>query len=171
MSESRPPAFEDMLASARQGSPAALGWLYRRFQPGLLRLLDVIAPDKAEDLASEVWLDVTVALPRFSGDERAFRAWLAHTARSRVIAGHRQADRRPAPSDAEAEELAAFAARVVSVLPAEQADVVLLRVVGGFDVAEVARLLGRQPATVRSLQHRALRRLARQTDTEVRSAS
>jgi RNA polymerase sigma-70 factor (ECF subfamily) len=171
VSESPPPAFEDVLASARGGSPAAVGWLYRHFQPGLLRLLDVIAPDNAEDFASDVWVDVTVALPRFTGDERAFRAWLAHTARSRVIAASRHPERRPAPSETDTEELATYAARVVSVLPTEQADVVLLRVVGGFDIPEVARLLGRQPATVRSLQHRALRRLARQTDSEVRSAS
>jgi RNA polymerase sigma-70 factor (ECF subfamily) len=48
----------------------------------------------------------------------------------------------------------------VALLPADQAEVVLLRVVGGFDVAEVAVLVGRRPGHVRVLQHRGLRRLA-----------
>ncbi len=173
VNESRRPTFEQVLVSARHGSPWAFGWLYRHFQPGLLRLLAVIAPQQAEDLAADVWLDVAVALPHFAGDEQAFRSWLAATARGRVIAAHRHADRpvERVPSEADTiDELAAFAARVVSVLPPEQADVVLLRVVGGFAVGEIARLLGRQPATVRSLQHRALRRLARQFDPEALSA-
>lgn len=38
----------------------------------------------------------------------------------------------------------------------------LLRVVGGFSVDEVARVVGRRSGTVRVLQHRALRRLAAQ---------
>jgi DNA-directed RNA polymerase specialized sigma24 family protein len=37
-------------------------------------------------------------------------------------------------------------------------------VVEGLDVDEVARALGRPPAAVRSLQHRALRRLAREEE-------
>ena len=51
--------------------------------------------------------------------------------------------------------------RLVERLPADQADVVLLRVVGGLDVRRVAGVLGKRPGTVRVLQHRALRRLAK----------
>jgi RNA polymerase sigma-70 factor (ECF subfamily) len=39
--------------------------------------------------------------------------------------------------------------------------VVLLRVIGGLSVDEVAAIVGKRPATVRVIQHRALRRLAR----------
>ena len=188
MSESRRPTFDDIVESARQGAPWALGSLYRRFQPGLLRLLAVIAPHAAEDIASDVWLEVAGALPRFTGDERAFRAWLATTARRRVIDAHRRAERRPARSAAletldarpghertEDDTLdyltsASAIARVVSVLSPQQADVILMRVVGGLEVDEVARALGKQPGAVRSLQHRALRRLARQLAPEALSA-
>ena len=52
------------------------------------------------------------------------------------------------------------AALVVRTLPADQADVVLLRVLGGLEVAEVARILGKKPGTIRVLQHRGLRTLA-----------
>ena len=50
--------------------------------------------------------------------------------------------------------------RIVALLPPDQADIVLLRVVAGLPVEEVAAITGRQPGTVRVLQHRALRRLA-----------
>ena len=188
MSDTWRPAFEEVLEAARRGSPPALGALYRQFQPGLLRLLNVIAPHQAEDLASDVWLEVVASLTRFSGDERCFRAWLATTARRRVIDAHRRAGRRSVHSsdpegmdtragrDATEEETVdymasvAAIARVVSVLSPDQAHVVLMRVVGGLDVDEVARALGKQPGAVRSLQHRALRRLARQLDPEALSA-
>ena len=188
MSDIRRPAFDEVLDAARRGSPPALGALYRQFQPGLLRLLTVIAPHHAEDIASDVWLEVVASLPRFSGDERSFRAWLATTARRRVIDAHRRAGRQPvratepdgmdarAGGDRTEEETVdymasvAAIARVVSVLSPDQAHVVLMRVVGGLDVEEVARALGKQPGAVRSLQHRALRRLARQLDPQALSA-
>jgi RNA polymerase sigma-70 factor (ECF subfamily) len=188
VSDIRRPTFDEMMASAREGSPWAVGALYRRFQPGLLRLLGVIAPHAAEDLASDVWLEIAAALPRFQGDEVAFRGWLAITARRRVIDAHRRAARRPAASVApqglaarpgrelpEDETVgylcsASAIAQVVAVLSPDQADVVLMRVVGGLDVDQVARVMGKQPGAVRSLQHRALRRLARQLDPHALSA-
>lgn len=173
MTERRRPAFEDVLAAARQGTPWAVGWLYRRFQPRLLRMLAVIAPHHGDDIAADVWLELAGNLTRFRGDERAFRAWLATTARYQVIEATRRSGRRigRALDDDATERLASasFAARVVAVLPPEQADVVLLRV-EGLDVEEVARALGRPPAAVRSLQHRALRRLARETEPGAVSA-
>lgn len=171
MQEFRRPVFDEVLAAARQGSPWAVGWLYRRFQPRLLRTLAVIAPYQAEDIAADVWLEVAADIHRFSGDERAFRAWLATTARYHVIEATRGTGRRVGRTldDDATEEMASasFAARVVAVLPPEQADVILLRVVKGLDVEEVARAIGRPPAAVRSLQHRALRRLAREAEPGV----
>ena len=48
----------------------------------------------------------------------------------------------------------------IAMLPASQADVVLLRVLGGLSVGEVAKILDKRPGAVRVLQHRALRTLA-----------
>ena len=50
--------------------------------------------------------------------------------------------------------------RIVGLLPPDQAEIVLLRVVAGLPVDDVAQMTGRRPGTVRVLQHRALRRLA-----------
>ena len=50
--------------------------------------------------------------------------------------------------------------RIVAILPADQADVILLRVVADLSVDQVAQIMGKRPGTVRVLQSRALKRLA-----------
>lgn len=45
-------------------------------------------------------------------------------------------------------------------LPGDQAEILLLRVVAGLNVDQVAAVLGKRPGAVRVAQHRALRRLA-----------
>jgi RNA polymerase sigma-70 factor (ECF subfamily) len=153
--------------------------LYRDLQPPLLGYLRAVEPGDADDLASEVWLGVGRNLARFEGDEAAFRGWVFTIARRRVVDVRRRRSRRqtdpvttdefaaiPGPDDPEAATLEALDAddvrrRLVELLPADQADVVLLRVVGGLDVGQVAEVLGKRPGTVRVLQHRALRRLAK----------
>jgi RNA polymerase sigma-70 factor, ECF subfamily len=49
---------------------------------------------------------------------------------------------------------------VIAQLPHDQAEVVLLRVLAGLGVEQVARILGKRPGAVRVLAHRGLRRLA-----------
>ena len=46
-------------------------------------------------------------------------------------------------------------------LAPDQAEVLLLRVVGGLNVEQVAEILGRNPGAVRMLQHRAIQKLQR----------
>jgi RNA polymerase sigma-70 factor (ECF subfamily) len=52
------------------------------------------------------------------------------------------------------------AARVRALLPPDQAEVVILRVMAGLDAHQVGELMDKSPGTIRVLQHRALRRLA-----------
>jgi RNA polymerase sigma-70 factor (ECF subfamily) len=58
-----------------------------------------------------------------------------------------------------ASEAEAALARIAS-LPPDQAEVVLLRVIGGFTVDDVAAIVGKKPGAIRVLQHRGLKRLA-----------
>ncbi len=167
-----------MLAGAQAGAEWAVTLLYRDLNPRLLGYLTAREPRAADDLAAEVWLAVAQQLSGFEGTEDAFCAWLFSIARRRLVDFRRTGVRRatdPVPAerleragvdDTEAivleglaaEEAAAF---VVATLPPDQAEVVLLRVLGGLDVDQVALLLGKRPGTVRVLQHRALRRLQR----------
>src|SRR5262249_51392599 len=154
-----------------------LAALYDDLQPNVLAYLRARSRSDAEDVASEVWVSVAAGLARFRGDESGFRGWVFTIARRRLVDGRRSRGRRPADpapregssavvadADREAEVVARLdyeaALTALSALPADQEDVVLLRVVGGLSVEEVARALGKLPGTVRVLQHRALRRLA-----------
>jgi RNA polymerase sigma-70 factor (ECF subfamily) len=123
-------------------------------------------------------MDVVRGLDRFEGDERAFRAWSFTIARRRVLdLRRRQTRRRTDPWDpadlaqtggnghAEHDAMASLGTSwavglIASSLPPDQAQVLLLRVLGDLGAAEVAAIVGKREGTVRVLQHRALRRLA-----------
>ncbi len=169
--------FAAVLTAAQSGSEAAFAALWRDVNPALLRYLRVIAPDVADDVAAETWLQVVRGLARFSGDEAGWRAWLFTIARRRTIDEGRRRSRRPTspldeltphemPSTPDAAELAMQnletprAIALVSTLPPLQAEVIMLRVVAGLDTEAVAKLVGRSPGAVRVAAHRGLRRLA-----------
>jgi RNA polymerase sigma-70 factor (ECF subfamily) len=175
--------FPTILAASQAGAEWALAELYRELHPRVLRYLRVLEPSEAEDLASEIWLDVARGLGRFEGDGRAFRAWAFTIARRRLVDLRRQRARRPAIAtpverlverggigDVEEEAMAGLTTEAaiarIATLPPDQTEVVLLRILGGLSVREVAAITGRRPGTVRVLQHRALKRLAREVQRE-----
>jgi RNA polymerase sigma-70 factor (ECF subfamily) len=53
---------------------------------------------------------------------------------------------------------------LISALPADQAEIIVLRVVAGLDTRAVARIVGKSPGAVRVAAHRGLRRLAATVD-------
>ena len=177
-------AFEARLAAARKGSDWAITELYRSLYPRIVAYLRGIEPTDADDLASETWLDVARGIKRFRGDERAFRAWAFTIARRRVSDLRRQRARKRtvltephlladsgSVGDAEEESFASLGTDwafdlITTSLPRNLAEVVLLSVLGDLGTNEVARIVGRRPGTVRVMQHRALRRLARVLETQ-----
>jgi RNA polymerase sigma-70 factor (ECF subfamily) len=169
--------FGRKIAAARRGDSTAIGELWADLHPRLVRFLWTLAGGSAEDLASDTWLLVARGLHRFEGGEDAFRAWVFTIARHRWVDWRRSLRRRPAevvapealvglpgPDDPAAEVEAAAglqaAIRMVRSLPDDQAEVILLRVVAGLSLEDVARVVGKRPGNVRVLQHRGLRRLA-----------
>jgi RNA polymerase sigma-70 factor, ECF subfamily len=169
--------FTALLAAAQGGNDQAFAVLWRDANPALLRYLRVVAAEHAEDVASETWVQVVRGLPRFTGDETAWRAWLFTTARRRLLDQARLRKRHPAepldeisasdmPRTADAEQLALeniateAAMTLLSRLPEQQKEVILLRVVAGLDTEMVARMLGTSTGAVRVAAHRGLRKLA-----------
>ena len=184
MSEVTETAFGGILTAARLGEEWAVAALWRDVHPRLLRYLRVAAgAEAAEDLASEIWLDVAGGLRRFDGDRTSFLRFVFTICRRRVIDAGRRAGRRrtePMPPDALAAAgpagvddvdaglaLDAALARLAA-LPRDQAEVILLRVVVGLDADTVGDVLGKRPGTVRVLQHRGLERLAKAVAEERR---
>jgi RNA polymerase sigma-70 factor, ECF subfamily len=175
--------FPGLLHAAARGDENAFERLYRDAHAPLVRYLRVLAGQGAEDLAAEVWLEVARRLGRFRGNEREFRGWLFTLARRRVIDQRRYADRHPVRLTDDAEELdrpagddTAAAAldnmsteavlELIATLPPFQAEVIVLRVIVGADVGQVARITGRRPGSVRMAGLRGLRRLAARLSAE-----
>jgi RNA polymerase sigma factor (sigma-70 family) len=175
--------FTSVLEAARTGAEWALAALYQQLNPAVLAYLRTREPREAEDLASETWIGVAEGLTGFRGGEHDFRRWVFTIAHRRLVDHWRRSLRRPfTPSPAEAleavapigdaeseamDELSTQAAlAMIATLPPDQADVVLLRVLGGFDAAEVGAILHKRPGTVRVLQHRALAHLAKTLSRE-----
>jgi len=171
--------FDQLLAALQAGEEWAAATLFGWLQPALLRYLRWQEPAAAEDLAGETWLAVAEGIRDFQGDALALRGWVFAIARRRLADHRRRSARRrtdPVASaslaeTATSEDVAGTVAGQLSAQEAialltaalnpEQAEIIVLRVVGGLSVEEVARLLGKRPGTVRVAQHRALQRLAR----------
>jgi RNA polymerase sigma-70 factor, ECF subfamily len=170
------PEFHDVLRAAVRGDEGAFARLWRDNHPPLLRYLRVVTGDTAEDVASEVWLEVSRGLARFRGGESEFRGWLFTTARRRMIDLHRYSARHPmlltedpgeldhrAPDDTAAaalEHMSTEAAlELIASLPRDQAEIIVLRVIACLDATQVARIVGKRPGAVRVAAHRALRAL------------
>ncbi|GAB3683087.1 RNA polymerase sigma factor [Actinocorallia lasiicapitis] len=160
---------------AQQGDESAFSELYLRTQPRVLRYLRLLVGDDAEDVASEVWLQVARDLPGFRGDGPGFRGWTATIARNRAMDHHRRVRRRPSvpveidrlvelvgvEDSLESIHAIDAAIRLIGLLPRDQAEAVLLRVVLDLDAESTARVLGKRPGAVRMATSRGLRRLAK----------
>ncbi|MGH3281635.1 MAG: RNA polymerase sigma factor [Trebonia sp.] len=168
--------FARVLAEAQGGSEDQFAVLWRDSNPALLRYLRVLSPENAEDVAAETWMHVIRGLPRFVGDEAAWRAWLFTTARRRLIdqarlhkrhpavpldeVGAAEVPRAPDAAQVALDNLATEAAiALLRRLPAVQAEVIALRVVAGLDTEAIATLLGKSPGNVRVMAHRGLKKL------------
>ena len=177
-------SFESVLMAAQAGAEWAFAELYDSYNPLLQRYFAARASSAAEDLAADTWMGAARTLAKFSGDESRFRSWLFTIAHHRLVDYWQDRKRHgwdlsdgqsltdsAAIDDTEqtvVDSLSAQAAagKIAAALPPEQAEVVLLRVVAGLDVEQVAEIMGRRPGTVRVLQHRALKKLSREFSLE-----
>jgi RNA polymerase sigma-70 factor, ECF subfamily len=129
----------------------------------------------ADDVAQEVCLAVFAALPSYRDQGRPFLAFVYGIAAHKVADAHRSAVRNraePVPELADSPvlaggpeqqatqgELADRMTKLLSTLPDEQREILVLRVVVGLSAEETAEAMGSTPAAVRVAQHRALDRL------------
>jgi RNA polymerase sigma-70 factor (ECF subfamily) len=166
-------SFPEVLQATRTGAQWAWTALYRDVAPLVLGYLRSRGSREPEDLTGEVFLQIARDLAGFRGGEAEFRSWAL------VIAHHRLLDERryrgrhpsePAPDetilrlspigDVEEEALGSLATwrvrRLMDRLTEDQREVLMLRIVAGLTVDEVARIVGKKPNTVKALQRRGL---------------
>ena len=174
--------FESVLAAAQAGARWAAGRLWASLAPAVVGYLRAQGAAEPEDLTSEVFIGVFRSLGTFSGSEEQFRSWVFTIAHRRLTDERRRVGRRPPPAwglDAEEGPPAASAEhdalRRLSVervrvlcdrLVPDQRDVLLLRLVGGLTVDEVAAALGKSEGAVKALQRRGLVALRKISDRE-----
>lgn len=172
-------AFVGVLDAARAGSEWAWRALYQDLAPTLVRYARASRAPDPEDVVGEVFLRAVRGLASFEGAEGGFRAWMFALTRNLIIDQRRRVARRrtePVPAevlaeiapigDAEAEAMRALAAEhvrsILAHLTPDQRDVLLLRILGGLTIDDVARVVGKQAAAVKALQARGIAAIKRE---------
>lgn len=179
-------AFDSIVAAAGSGAEWAWARLLEEIDPVLRGYLQRQGASDPDDLAGETWLHVARSIGGFQGGYQDFRSWVFMIAHHRVIDERRRRGRRPeelkaqssldraAPPrrSAEAEALDSFEddrlEALLEQLSDAQREVVVLRVVAGFGITEIAEIVGKKPGAVQALQHRAFRRLRKILEQGVR---
>jgi RNA polymerase sigma-70 factor, ECF subfamily len=173
-------AVPDLPALAAGGQPDAIESLLAQIRPMVLRYcrarLGQLSGhhDAADDVAQEVCIAVLNALPRYRDMGRPFASFVFGIASHKVADARRSAarmaiptqdlpdgpDERPGPEETVVADLEAERARaLLGRLPAQQRELLVLRMLAGFSAQETGRALGMSAGAVRVAQHRALARL------------
>jgi RNA polymerase sigma-70 factor, ECF subfamily len=171
-------SFASVLSAAQAGGEWAWEVIYRQYAGPVRGYVRANGSSEPDDLVSEVFLQIARNLPGFDGDEKQFRSWIFTVAHHRVVDERRARGRRPSDPSSDgvveprevavaAEELALSrlgferARALVEGLSPDQRDVLLLRILGGQTVDEVAATLGKRRGAVKALQRRGLAALQR----------
>lgn len=175
--------FPDVLEAARLGAEWAWRVLHGQLAPGIVGYLSGRGASDPEDLAGEVFLRLFRDLARFEGGEAEFRAFAFTIAHHRLLDERRARKRRREdatptevledagpPGDTEVEAMERLRTqevkRLIEGLSPDQRDVLLLRIVGGLNAEEVARVVGKGAWAVRALQRRGLMALRQKMSRE-----
>src|SRR4051812_32101342 len=140
--------FDAVVRAGSIGNTSAIEYLWSHHQPALLGWLLSMEPAIAEDVASETWIDAINGLAKFSGNESQFRSWIFTIARRRLIDRQRRLKHKPdrfglgrlnaaTSTDASFDairnaETQQAISHILLSLPKDQAEAVLLGVLGGL---------------------------------------
>lgn len=168
-------ANDDLVESARRGESWALTEVWRQHSPAVAAYLRGRGVTDAEDVTSEVFLQVFGRITKFRGNESDLRTFIFSVAHARYVDHQRRVARRGTPTQfdpaihdgvvdsAEANAMQSLAnervQQVLDALSPDQRDVVVLRILADLSLEETAAVLGKTVGAVKSLQHRALENL------------
>lgn len=165
---------EELLAAAMQYNDAALGELYDRYEARIYSYVFRRTGDQtlAEDLTAQVFLKMLESIRDRKAWHSSFSGWLYRIAHNLVIDHYRRRDRQSSvdledgpPMASELEDPVATAEMNIDAerlraairrLTDEQAEVVSLRFLEGYSIAEVAAMTNRTEGAIKALQYRAV---------------
>ncbi|MFD4255983.1 RNA polymerase sigma factor [Amycolatopsis thermoflava] len=173
------PPLDDVLQQARSGNPAAFAAIYKQHASSIFRYLRIRLANTAtaEDFTSETFLRAWRKLPDFRPELGSFTGWL-YTIANNLVRDHRKSsgyrcelldgEHHDRPDPAQEVDLLALSRieagalrRYLGELSDLQRECLLLRFFAGLSVAEVATMMNKNTNSIRALQHRATRSLAR----------
>ena len=167
-----------LISLSKQGDPEALASLYACYVERITHYVYFRVTDHqlAEDITSRIFLKMLEKLDTYQVGQSPVIAWLYRMAHNAVIDHYRmkrtfvsledlhQAEVKQEDGIEEKLELQIKSQQLraaLQVLTEEQQRVLILKFIDGLSTREIARQLGKQPGSVRSLQMRALQKLSR----------
>lgn len=175
-----------LVGAAQTGDSAAFGLLYHHYVNAVYRYVMFRVGDRAlaEDLTSETFLRALRRIGSVNYQGRDVGAWFITIARNLILDHVKSSRYRFEVTTAElddstrlstygpeqlvlAKAAAADLLRCVHQLNADQQECVVLRFINDLSVAETAGVMGRTEGAVKTLQHRAVRKLAKLLPTSL----
>lgn len=168
-------AFDAVLVAARAGDERGFAALYNEFAAPVMRLAAARGWRDPEDVVAETMMAVARGLDRFEGGEADFRSWVFTIAYRRLADELRRRSRRVETEEYGARQFATDqlgpestvlaqlgdgpALAALRTLNQDQQDVLILRIIVGLPIAEVAEIVGKKEAAVKMIQRRGLDKL------------
>lgn len=167
-------AFEDeLLAEARRGNQEAIMDIYERYADPIYQYIRLRLADQAlaEDLASEVFLELVAALQSKNAPRHSLRGWLFKVARNLIARHYKDAQKMPqvtldewipdsSDNDPEVQFMRTLSVeqtrRALHMLKQEQQEVLILRFGQKLNLQETADIMGKSVSAIKSLQFRAI---------------
>ncbi len=171
----------ELITGLRQGDAQAVEHVVGQYAPALYRFAYYQLQDAmlAEDLVSEVMVRMIGHIDGFVLGQASFQAWLFRIARNLITDQYRARQRRPQVSleamleadpgyepGAQDRQIEAVLDREqlvagLATLTDEQRQVILLHIIEGWELPQVAELLNRSLASIKGLYYRGIQSLYR----------
>ena len=178
------PGEEKLITRAKSGNRAALTELYELHVDKIFRYVAYRVPESdVEDVTAEVFVRMVEGLGKYTYTGAPFEAWLYSIASARVADFHRKNKRQNLEEidesfkdDQTLPEMKLLRAQeqekirdVLQKLSDDEQQLLILRFVERKSHKEVAEVMGKHEAAIRTMQHRALKRLAQLMGTDEKS--
>jgi len=161
-----------LISLAKNGDEYAISCLYDIHCQGIFRFLYYRTGDRyiAEDMTSEVFIQMIRSLHKYNPDSGSFTSWLYTIARHQSIDHYRKTKSRPeqgitedlissSPGPEATNDKAQLHVELISKikeLPKEYRELIALRFVSQLSIQETAITLGKTIDSVKGMQYRAL---------------